>query len=185
MIDNMITDNKTKNHKKGKSNKSNNTVKNNHKCTQHLAYGEGSHYYDDSHDKFVAQFNIETDDGKKRRTVYADSELEVIRKMDKEKFLAQQGVYNVKNKITVYDMGYKIIDREYQLNHIKPTTYDRKCETLKLLSPLYSIPIQKTTEDDIYDFLVSITHYSQSVINKVFLMLGCIFREAVKKKIIT
>ena len=43
MIDNMITDNKTKNHKKGKSNKSNNTVKNNHKCTQHLAYGEGSH----------------------------------------------------------------------------------------------------------------------------------------------
>lgn len=185
MIDNMITDNKTKNHKKGKSNKSNNTVKNNHKCTQHLAYGEGSHYYDDSHDKFVAQFNIETDDGKKRRTVYADSELEVIRKMDKEKFLAQQGVYNVKNKITVYDMGYKIIDREYQLNHIKPTTYDRKCETLKLLSPLYSIPIQKITEDDIYDFLVSITHYSQSVINKVFLMLGCIFREAVKKKIIT
>ena len=67
-------------------------------------------------------------------------------------------------------------------------TYYRNIETLKRLennSYLKTTPIQELNYTPVKDFILSETDMSQSIINKVYMMLQKTLKEAVKRKIIT
>lgn len=45
-----------------------------------------------------------------------------------------------------------MIEEQFSLNEIKQTSYDRKNETLKSMSPIYDLAMREITEDVIKHF---------------------------------
>ncbi len=70
------------------------------------------------------------------------------------------------------------------LNEIRQSTYDRKMETLKMLSDISDKQLTEVTEDDIVGFFKVKLDYSQSSINKMYQLLGAVFVKAISKKLI-
>lgn len=77
-----------------------------------------------------------------------------------------------------------MIEEQFALNEIKQTSYDRKNETLKTLSPIYDIALREITEDEIKRFFISKISYSQSYLDKVYQLLKVVFNQGMRKKII-
>ena len=80
-----------------------------------------------------------------------------------------------------------MLEDDRNLNYIKKGTYYRNIETLKRIeksSYMKNTPIQELTYPPIKDFLLSETCMSQSIIDKVYMMLKKTLKEAVKRKII-
>ena len=71
------------------------------------------------------------------------------------------------------------------MNLISNTTYIRNKETIKILEPIYNIPIQKITEDMIISFYRDLSKkYSDSTIQKAIFLLKGGFMLAKEKNII-
>ena len=99
--------------------------------------------------------------------------------------LYENGTVFSADEITVYHYGKKLIDKKLRLNKIQIQTAHRENETLKILDPISGIRIQDATPKIIQDFLIDhCTKYANSVIDKVYMLLGRIFRGAVNEKII-
>lgn len=71
------------------------------------------------------------------------------------------------------------------LGKIKSSTYFRSMETLKRLASIYNTPIQSCNAIQIQNFLLSENKYSQSVINKEYIMLNAIFKFAIKHSLVS
>ncbi len=121
----------------------------------------------------------------KRRSFYGATEKEVLRKIKNFKSQEMAGEFIEANFITLNELAERILEDQHDLNEITESTYTRKRETLKKLSPIGDRRIQDITEDMIKRFLVQHIHYSQSIINKIYQMLKATFDEAVRRKIIT
>lgn len=77
-----------------------------------------------------------------------------------------------------------MIEEQLALNEIRQSTYDRKMETLKMLSDISDKQLTEVTEDDIVGFFKVKLDYSQSSINKMYQLLGAVFVKAISKKLI-
>ena len=96
--------------------------------------------------------------------------------------VAKAGLFDEVDNTTIYELAEKLIEEQFALNEIKQTSYDRKNETLKTLSPIYDIALREITEDEIKRFFISKISYSQSYLDKVYQLLKVVFNEGMRKR---
>lgn len=149
--------------------------------------GEGSVYKTKS--GFRGQIVVGIDDYGKliRRSVTGKTIREVNDKLIAVKNSIITGTYIAPNRITLCELTRLMLEDDRNLNYIKKGTYYRNIETLKRIeksSYMKNTPIQELTYPPIKDFLLSETCMSQSIIDKVYMMLKKTLKEAVKRKII-
>lgn len=155
------------------------------KTTKKHNKGLGSVFYSESRKSYVGQYVVDLDNNQKRRiTVYGKTKSEVKRKLEELYVKNRCGEYKVSTYITISELGQDILDEQFALNEICNSTYHRKLDTLKSLSPLTEMRVQDVTEKDLKKFFVTQINYSQSVLNKSYQLLATIFHEALKRKYI-
>lgn len=122
----------------------------------------------------------------KRKSFSGSSEEECYQKY--EKFLEDQ--QKLMKGIDVYATIPQIIEEryklDYRLNYVGEQGFSRNMETLNILkrSMIAHIPIAEITKQHLLAYLASITHYSNSVIQKCFQQLKMAFNEAKEQGII-
>lgn len=151
--------------------------------------GEGTIYYSENLNKWVGQFTAgRKADGKlNRKSVYGNTRKEVKEKITKALAEIQTNTYIEKNDITLSDLASEIIEDKKKSNEVNANTYKRLTYTLSYIKKenIGNMPIQKITAKDVKDFLNSKTSYSNSVLQKIFQLLGQTFRRAVDRNYIS
>lgn len=150
--------------------------------------GEGTIYFSEKLNKWVGQFTAgrKTDGKLNRKSVYGNTRKEVKEKMTKALAEVQTKTYIDKNEITIAMLGEQLIDNKFNANIITEATYGRSLGTLNHIknSDIADIEIQKVTITELQDFINSKKDYANSYIDKMYEMLGSIFKEAMKRDII-
>lgn len=150
--------------------------------------GEGTIYFSEKLNKWVGQFTAgRKADGKlNRKSVYGNTRKEVKEKMTKALAEVQENTYIEKNDITLYELAKEIVEDKRNSNEVNLNTYKRLTYTLSYINEenFGNLPIQKITAKQIKDFLNSKTSYSNSVLQKIFQLLGQTFRRAVDRNYI-
>lgn len=151
--------------------------------------GEGTIYYSEKLNKWVGQFTAgrKTDGTLNRKSVYGNTRKEVKEKMTKALADVQEHTFIEKNDITIEMLGEQLIANKYASNTISQATYNRSLCTFKHIqnSDIANMKIQKANVDELQKFMNSKKDYANTYIDKIYIMLGSIFREAIKKDIIT
>ena len=150
-------------------------------------YGEGSIFYSNVKQKWMAQINVGKDENGKviRKSVTADTQEEVKAKLDELKLSIYTGKFVNANTITFSQLIKQIYDEKLAMNEIQPQTYYRTMETVKLCREINDIPVQKIDSTMIKQLLLSKVDYANSTIKKMYIILNQCFKEALKRKIIT
>ena len=153
---------------------------------QKNANGEHSIFFDKTNNKYKGQIVVGYyNDGRvKRKSVFGKTQTEVKQKLKQIELGIMSDTFVDESSITIYQLAKQIQDDKLAFNEIKPATYHRNIETLKRLKPIYMTPIQKANVTLLKNFLLGQLDYSQSTINKVYIMLSATFKEAVKRNII-
>ena len=151
-------------------------------------YGNGSIYYSEPKGKWVGQIKVGIKaDGKiNRRTVYGRTKKEVKEKIKRIQAEVITGVYKQPSELTIPDLANSINDNKKALNQISDTAYLRNKYTIKIIQAdsIAMIPIQKITETALNIFFSKQTHYSNSVIKKIYAMCNRTLKKAIKLNII-
>ena len=150
------------------------------------ANGDGSIYFSDARNKWVGQITLGYDENgnRKRKTVYGSTKTEIKQKLKQIEIGIFTGDFVDKSHITIYQLAKQLLDDDYNSNQIKENTYYRHLETLRRLKDIYNTPLQKANEMQLKAFLLKEQKYSQSTINKDFILLKRTFKDAIKKGII-
>ena len=148
------------------------------------ANGEGTIYKNEKKGLWCGQISIRDDSsGKlKRKVVYGKTQKAVLEKLEKLKELQNGGVKLTEKAQTIQSILKQAIDYQKATNEISDVSYRRKIETLKILERYYFVTgktVDKITDAEITDFLISITDYSNSVISKAYGLLNFAFKQAV------
>lgn len=150
--------------------------------------GEGTIYFSEKLNKWVGQFTAgRKADGKlNRKSVYGNTRKEVKEKITKALAEVQSKTYIEKNDTTISMLGKQIIDNKFNSNTISEATYGRALGTFEHIknSNIANINIQDVTVYELQEFINSKKDYANSYIDKIYEMLGSIFKEAIKKDII-
>ena len=157
------------------------------KVKRKLQHGDGSIYFVEKRNRFAGQITLIIDGEKVRKTVYGKTEKVVKDKLKELQIQALAGnLHNSKTpKIpTVYEYAEKMMDEQLALNEIRQSSYDRKMETLKMLAPISDKQLDEVSEETLIAFFKTQLDYSQSSINKMYQLLGAIFKKAAYRKII-
>ena len=145
--------------------------------------GEGTIYAQKKDNKIIRWIGQITINGK-RKSVYGKTQKEVKDKLKQ----IQSNIYNhkycEKSYVTFYQLGTELIEKKLNANIIKEVTYLRNLETLNICKSLWYYEIQDITPTILQDFLNSLTNYSQSTIDKTYMIIGQILKEAIAQKII-
>ena len=150
--------------------------------------GEGTIYYSEILNKWVGQFSAgrKPDGSLNRKSVYGNTRKEVKEKMTKSLAEEQSKTYIEKNDITIVNLGQQILDNKFNANTIAEATYNRALSTFEHIknSSIANKKIQTVTIPELQDFINSKKDYANSYIDKIFEMLGSIFKEAIDRDII-
>ena len=151
--------------------------------------GEDCYYFRSDRGCWVCDFTLNG----RRHSVYGSkggTKKEVKSKAKiKKKELAEKErrEANKKDFITLEKIITDQIEEEFAFNQIKASSYERKQHAAKIIykSDIAQKPIKEISEDELKEFLISITDYSNSVISKVYLLLKKAYTKAVWYKIIS
>ena len=148
--------------------------------------GDGSIFFDNSKGKWKGLIAVGYyDNGRvKRKAVFGDTKTEVKQKLKQIELAIATDEYIDESTVTIYMLAKQMQDDKLNYNEIKQSTYFRNMETLKILAPIYSTPLQRATQTQLKDFLLNQQIYSESVLKKVYAMLKAVFKEAQKRNII-
>ena len=150
--------------------------------------GEGTIYYCETKQCWIGQRVIgKYPNGKSiRKSRYGKTRKEVKEKLDALLVDVRTDKYINKSVILFKDITKQFIDDGYSLNKFTPTTYNRKLSTYKQICGHYmaDMEIQKITDNDVKEFLIYITKYSNSVVGKIYGLVNNTFKIAVRKNII-
>ncbi len=149
--------------------------------------GSGSLFYNEKLKKWVGQVSAGRNEQGKviRKTVYGKTQGEAIAKMQDVQNQISTGTLFSKDNITIYALAKQMEDYKLNLNNVKIATYQRNISTLKMLSPIYNMPIQSVTRSHLDNFFIEQTaHYSNSCIKKMYALVKRVFSEAEDRKII-
>lgn len=138
---------------------------------------------------WIAEYTIEMYDknGKrKRKTISGKTRQDVKNKLEKVITELNTDTYVDKSKITFRTIAKEFIENGYKMNKLKESSYRRKLLTLNEISTHYiaDMELQKITENDLKDFLIYITKYSNSVIAKIYGIVNQTFKIAVRRNIL-
>lgn len=148
------------------------------------ANGEGTIYKNETKGLWCGQLSIrdETTGKLKRKVVYGKTQKIVREKLDKLKEQKNGGVNLIDKSQTIQEILKQAIDYQHATNELSDVSYHRKKESLKIIERYYFATgktIDKVTANEITDFLIGITDYSNSVISKVYGLLNFAFKQAV------
>ena len=150
--------------------------------------GEGTIYFSEKLNKWVGQFTVgRKANGKlNRKSVYGNTRKEVKEKITKALSEVQTKTYIENNDITISLLGEQLINSKLDSNTITEATYSRALCTFNHIknSNIADTKIQKVTTTELQDFINSKKNYTNSYIDKIYEMLGSIFKEAIKRDII-
>lgn len=150
--------------------------------------GEGTIYFSEKLNKWVGQFTAgrKTDGKLNRKSVYGNTRKEVTEKMTKALAEVQTKTYIEKNDVTISMLGEQIIDGKFNANIISQATYGRALGTFNHIknSDIANTKIQDITPYELQEFINTKKDYANSYIDKIYEMLGSIFKEAIKRDII-
>ena len=151
------------------------------------ANGDGSIFYDEKKKLYRGQIVIGYDEnGKmKRKTVSGKNPTEVKQKLKQIEFGIFSGEFVDKSSITIYHLARQMLDDKYNLNEIKENTYITHLATLKRLQPIYNTPLQLVNETQLRAFFQKKLDKSNSILRKDYEMLKSVFKEAIRRDIIT
>lgn len=151
--------------------------------------GEGTIYFSEKLNKWVGQFTAgRKADGKlNRKSVYGNTRKEVKEKMTKALADIQNKTFIEKSDTTLIELVDKYIDQLHNSNKIKDVSYKRHLNTKNIIAKLdiSNRPIQKITVSEINNNLSKITNYSNSIIEKVYGLIGQAFNFALLDNIIS
>lgn len=138
---------------------------------------------------WIAEYTIEMCDknGKrKRKTISGKTRQEVKLKLEKVITELNTNSYVDKSKTTFKTIAKEFIANGYKTHKLNEASYSRKLSTLKNISSHYmaDMELQKITENDLKDFLIYITKYSDSVIAKIYGIVNNTFKIAVRRNIL-
>lgn len=147
--------------------------------------GTGTLYYDAKRKRYIGEILVDLGNGKtKRKTASGKTKTEVSDKIREIEYKSIKGEYIEKDSTKFYDYAEKMIEEQLELNEISESTYDRKLETLKMLSEISEMELQDITEIAIKEFFKKKLYYAQSCIDKLFQLTNWVLKKAVKQKII-
>ena len=160
--------------------------------TKKRGNGEGTIFKREINGKtfWVTEYTIAMYDEKtgkrKRKTIYGKTRQEVKNKLEKIITDLNTDSYVDKSKVKFKDLTKEFIDNGYKLNQLSDSSYVRKLNTYNQICTHYmaDMEIQKISEEDLKDFLIYITKYSNSVIGKIYGVVNNTFKRAVRKNII-
>lgn len=155
---------------------------------QNEEIGEGTIYFSEKLNKWVGQFTAGRKDNGKldRKSVYGNTRKEVKEKITKALADVQSKTFINKSDITISQLGKALIDNKFNANRISEATYGRTLGTFDIIknSDIADIPIQKIEIFQLQNFLNNQKNYANSYIDKIYEMLGSIFKEAINRDII-
>ncbi len=144
--------------------------------------GEGTIYYSEKLNKWIGQFvaGRKANGQLNRKSVYGNSRKEVKEKMTKALSEVQNDIYVDKTDITLLEIIELCIKQNVESNKIKQVTYNRNIQTKKIVEKLSiaNMPIQKITAQNINSDLCKLTNYSNSIIDKVCILIRQAFNFA-------
>lgn len=151
--------------------------------TKQVGNGNGTFYKSKTLNCWIFQYH---DTQGKRQTLKQrknETSKEFNIRVDCVKNSLNNGTYIEKNYITVYELGITINKNKLKRNKISPATYYRNLQTLRTIenSNIKDLQIQKIFPVDIQNFMDSLTSYANSTINKIYIMINEIFKEAQKR----
>lgn len=150
--------------------------------------GEGTIYYSEKLNKWVGQFTAgRKENGKiNRKSVYGNTRKEVKEKITIALSKVQLNTFIDSDHITIKDLGENIIEIKHNTNTISDATYNRLLNTFNHIkkSNIADIEIQKVTPIQLQNFINTKKDYANSYIDKIYELLGRIFKEAIKRDII-
>lgn len=150
--------------------------------------GEGTIYYSEKLNKWVGQFTAgRKDNGKlNRKSVYGNTRKEVKEKITKALAQVQNKTFIDKDDITIAMLGEQLLENKLNSNIITDSTYGRSLGTFNHIknSNIGDIRIQKVTTAELQSFMNLKKDYANSYIDKIYQMLGSIFKEAINRDII-
>ena len=130
-------------------------------------------YYDDRGTRRIKSFTGKT------KEECRDRAYEFLRKNETK-------LIEIKPDASIVDIVRQKVENDYVKNFCNEPGYDRNLHVLAILEKgsIGTIPIRDVTEDMLYDYLESVTTYSQTVIRKIFAMIAAAFDMAYDKKVI-
>lgn len=148
--------------------------------------GTNAEWYDEKKKIWRGSISLGRDENGriKRKSVSGKTQTEVRQKLKQIELKVFTGDYVDETTITIRELAEQIEKDKLELNEIGENTYFRNIETIKMLNEISYIPIQQITEARLKSFIASkLDDYSQTTINKMYVILRRTFREAVKRKI--
>ena len=151
--------------------------------------GDGSFSYDETKKTWRYRLTIPEQydkDGKPiRKAVYGKTKDECRKKMKEIVNMYETGTIYSAEDLTIYIYGKQLIEKKVKLNKIQSQTAHREFGTLNMLSPIYGTRLQDATPMLIQNFLIDhCMEYSNSIIDKIYMLLNRIFNNAVDDKLI-
>lgn len=145
--------------------------------------GEGSIIYHKTLKRWMGSYTYNG----KRKTVYGKTRSEVKDKLNKALVNIADNKYVDKSNYTLIDIINMNIEEQFKTNKISESTYKRKLDNKKIIenNDIATIKIQKLNYIHINEFLISISNYSNSVINKISQMIRGALDKALILNIIT
>lgn len=153
--------------------------------TKSVGNGEGSLYKSETLGCYVFQYTH----NRSRKTIKQkknESIKEFKNRVTSLKNSLNDGSYIEKDKTTFIEIAKKYIEQKYEDGQVSPRTHRRNLETIKQLekccSNFTNSPIQKIQVEDIEKSKSNMRDYSQSVIDKMWILINAVFRVSYSRR---
>lgn len=143
--------------------------------------GEGTIIFHKASERYMAQY---TKPNGKRGTIYGKTKREVSQKLTKTLAEIHSEKYIEPSKKTLIEIMEKVVQDRYESNVTGENGYRTNLDIMKRIrkSPIATMQIQKITEEDVQEYLNSLTtKYADNTIRKDCYLLSATFRRATVK----
>lgn len=157
------------------------------RTTKSVGNGEGSLYWSETLKKYVYQYYVKGDPTRKTMTQRKNEEVKDFRKRVRDlQTKIDNGTYIKKNNDTLISILERYVEQKNKDGVTSDRTYIRDKETLnqlkKICSSWITKPIQKIKVEDIEDSKLGMRDYSNSTIQKMWIMLKKGFKIALSRR---
>lgn len=157
------------------------------RTTKSVGNGEGSLYWSEALKKYVYQYYVKGDPTRKTMTQRKNEEVKDFRKRVRDlQTKIDNGTYIKKNNDTLISILERYVEQKNKDGVTSDRTYIRDKETLnqlkKICSSWITKPIQKIKVEDIEDSKLGMRDYSNSTIQKMWIMLKKGFKIALSRR---
>lgn len=154
----------------------------------------GTIYFNERLNKWVAQYTVNG----KRKAIYGNTRMEVTQKLQKNLVDIKENKFIDKSKITIAQLLDLILEEQEKSNIVTENTLARNEQTIKVIKDSMYItfmPIQEVNSAQINECLLDLANekyktkdkykYSNSYIEKIYMMLSSSFNKAMLLQIIS